>query len=72
MAERLVRYLAIEEALWTEIKESLEHNNESYVDLCGLSYKQKIITRLNLLLHMIWDGRRDHMVGDMNPIAGMP
>ena len=21
---------------------------------------------------MIWDGRRDHLVGDMTPLAGMP
>ena len=21
---------------------------------------------------MIWAGRRDHLVGDMNPLAGMP
>ena len=39
MAERLVRYLAIDEALQTEIKETLEHNNQSYVDLWALSDK---------------------------------
>ena len=32
MAERLVRYLAIEEALQTEIKDTLEHKNQSYVN----------------------------------------
>ena len=30
MAERLVRDLAIEEALQEEIKDTLEHNNQSY------------------------------------------
>ena len=30
MAERLVRYLAIEEALQEEIKDILEQNNQSY------------------------------------------
>ena len=39
MAERLVRYLAIEEALQDEIKETLEHKNCSYVDWCALSDK---------------------------------
>ena len=34
--------------------------------------REKITTRLNLTLHIIWDARRDHLVGDMNPIAGMP
>ena len=32
MVEQLVRYLAIEEALQYEIKETIEHNNQSYVD----------------------------------------
>ena len=27
---------------------------------------------LNLPLNMIWAGRRDHMLGDMTPLAGMP
>ena len=39
MAERPVRYLAIEEALQTEVKKTLEHNNQSYVDWCDLSDK---------------------------------
>ena len=72
MIERLVRDLAIEEALQEEIKDILEHNNQSYVDWGALSDKEKITTRLNLPLHMIWDGRRDHMVGHMTPLAGMP
>ena len=41
MAERLVKDLEIEEALQTEIKETLEHNNQSYVDWCSVSYKVK-------------------------------
>ena len=48
MDERLVRYLAIEEALQKEIKHTLEHNNQSYGEWCDLSYKEKITTRLNL------------------------
>ena len=27
---------------------------------------------LNLPLHMIWAGRRDHMLGDITPLSGMP
>ena len=34
MAKRLVRDLAIEEALQEEIKYTLEHNNQSYGDWC--------------------------------------
>ena len=34
--------------------------------------RKKIRTRLNLPLHMIWAGIRDHMVGDMTPRVGMP
>ena len=72
MAEHLVRYLAVEEDLQDEIKETLEYNNQSYVDWCAISDKEKIRTRLNLLLHMIWAGRRDHLVGDMTPLVCMP
>ena len=32
MSKRLVRDLAIEEALQEEMKHTLEHNNQSYVD----------------------------------------
>ena len=40
----------------------------------GLFYKKrgKIRTRLNLPLHMIWAGRRDHLLRDMTPLTGMP
>ena len=72
MEEQLVKYLEIEEALQTKIKEALEHNNQSYVNWCNLSYKEKIKTRLNLLLHMIWAVRREHLIVDMTPLAGMP
>ena len=67
-----MKYLVIEEALQTKIKELLEHNNQSYVDWCPLAYKEKIKTRLNLLLHMIWAVRRDHLIVDMTPLLGMP
>ena len=36
MPERLVRDLAIEEALQDEIKHILKHNNKSYGDWCAL------------------------------------
>ena len=41
MSEKLVRDLAIEEALQNEIKETLEHNNQSYVNWCALSDNEK-------------------------------
>ena len=72
ISEWLVRDLEIEEALQTEIKETLEHNNKSYLNWCALSDKGKKITRLNLPLHMICSCRRDHLVGYMNTLAGMP
>ena len=33
--------------------------------------RKKIITRLNPPLHMIWAGRRYHLIGYMNPLEGM-
>ena len=36
MDERLVRDLVIEEALQEEIKDTLEHNNQSYGEQCAL------------------------------------
>ena len=72
MTERLVRDLVIYEALQTEIKETLEHKNQSYVNWCALSDKGKRRTRLKLPLHMIWDYIRDDMVVNMTPLAGMP
>ena len=41
MAERLVRDLAIEQALQEEIKDTLGHNNQSYGDWCALSDEEK-------------------------------
>ena len=41
MAERLVRDLAIEEALQEEIKDTLEHNNQSYGEWCAQTDKGK-------------------------------
>ena len=41
MAERLVRYLSIEDSLWDEIKYTLEQKNQSYVYWCYLSDKEK-------------------------------
>ena len=40
----------------------------------GVIYQtgKKIRTRLNLPLNMICTGRRYHIVGDMNPLAGIP
>ena len=48
MAERLVKDLAIEEALQDETKDTLEHNNQSYGDWCALSDKGEITKMLNL------------------------
>ena len=41
MAERMVIDLAIEESLQEEIKDTLEHKNQSYGEWCALSYKGK-------------------------------
>ena len=41
MAERLVRDLAIEEALQEELKDTLEHNNQSYGEWCAQTDKGK-------------------------------
>ena len=40
----------------------------------GVIYKtrKKIRTGLKSTLHIIWADRRDDLVGDMNPLAGMP
>ena len=72
MAERLVRDLAIEQALQEEIKDTLEHNKQSYGDWYALSDEDKKRTRLNLPCNMIWAGRRDHLVGYMTPLQDMP
>ena len=54
MAERLVRYLAIEQAHQEEIKNTLEQNNQSYGDWCDLPDEETKRTRLNLPCNMIW------------------
>ena len=41
MAERLVRDLAIEEALQEEIKDTLEGNNQSYGEWCAQKDNEK-------------------------------
>ena len=59
MAERPVRDLAIEEALQDEIKETLEHNNQSYVNWCALTDKGKNNNKVKLtvIYDMIWKKR---------------
>ena len=42
MVERLVRDLAIKEALQDKIKDTLEHNNQSYDDWYAQSDKEEI------------------------------
>ena len=56
MVKRLVRYLDIEDALQDEIKDTLENNNQSYVDWCALSYKGKNNNKvkLNVIYDMGW------------------
>ena len=41
MAKRLVRDLVIEEALQEEMKDTLEHNNQSYGECCPKTDKGK-------------------------------
>ena len=41
MAERLVRYLEIEEAIQEKIKHTIEHNNQSYGEWCAQTDKDK-------------------------------
>ena len=48
MSEWLVRDLAIEDALWDEIKDTLEHNNQSYVNWWDLSDKEKNKNKVKL------------------------
>ena len=73
MAERLVRNLAIEEALQTETKKKFLNTTISHISTGVLNRKrEKTRTRLNLPLRMIWSGRSDHMVGGMTPLDRMP
>ena len=48
MAERLVRDLAIEQALQEEIKDTLEVNNQSYVDWCAQTDNEKNNNKVKL------------------------
>ena len=59
MAERMVRDLAIEEALQDEIKDTVEHNNQSYIDWCDLSHKEKNKNKVKLTVtyDMGWQKR---------------
>ena len=59
MAERMARYLEIEEALQDEIKDTLEHNNQSYGDWCDLSDKEKNCNKVKLIVKydMGWQKR---------------
>ena len=59
MAERLVRDLTIEEANQDEIKYTLEHNDQSYVDWCDLSDKGKNNNKVKLTVtyDMGWQKR---------------
>ena len=59
MAERLVRYLVIEEALQEEIKDTLEHNNQSYGECCDQIEKDKNNDKVKLTVtyNMGWQKR---------------
>ena len=59
MTERLVRDLAIVEALQEEIKYTLEHNNQSYGDWCALSDEDKKNNKVKLTVqyYMGWQKR---------------
>ena len=48
MAERLVRDLAIEEALQEEIKDTLEGNNQSYSEWCAQTDNEKNNNKVKL------------------------
>ena len=59
MAERLVRDLAIEEALQEEIKDTLEHKNQSYGEWCAQRDKGKNNNKVKLTVtyDMGWQKR---------------
>ena len=59
MAERLVRDLAIEEALQEEIKDTLERNNQSYGEWCAQTDKEKNNNKVKLAVtyDMGWQKR---------------
>ena len=59
MAERLVRNLAIEEALQEEIKDTIERNNQSYGEWCAHIDKEKNNNKVKLTVtyNMAWKKR---------------
>ena len=59
MSERLVRDLVIEEALQEEIKDTLEHNNQSYGEWCAQTYNDKNNNKVKLTVtyDMGWQKR---------------
>ena len=59
MAERLVKDLAIGEALQEEIKQTLEHNNQSYGEWCDQTDKDKNnnTVKLTVTYAMGWQKR---------------
>ena len=59
MAERLVRYLAIKEALQEEIKDTLEGNNQSYSEWCAQTDNEKNNNKVKLTVtyYMGWQKR---------------
>ena len=72
-SERLVIDLSIEEDLQIEIKDTLAHKNKLYVQWFGtLAYEERNKNKVKLIVHMIWDGVRDHLEGDMTPLLGFP
>ena len=56
MAERLVIYLAIKEALQKEIKDTLEHNNQSYGEWSAQTEKGK---KQNLIYLTVYDSIKE-------------
>ena len=59
MAERLERDLAFDEALQEKIKDTLEVNNQSYVDWCAQTDKEKNNNKVKLTVtyDMGWQKR---------------
>ena len=58
MAERVVRDLAIQKALQEEIKETLEHNNQSHDELCDQTDEGKNNTSFSwpyMIVSIIWN-----------------
>ena len=62
MAERLMRDLAIEEALQEEIKDTLERKNQSYGEWCAQTDKGKNNNKVKLTVtyDMGWQKRSYH------------